>query len=297
MEKNRVVKMNNKFMYFGSLLTMIIFFIGCINQTIDSDNINDISLSTYEWKEENESNGLTIRISFVNNEGKSIKIIDKINLKIIYKKDTSEEIKIYDKMIEIQEDSYICNVLGIYSSFFNIPYSDFNGSIRYIKNYTVIVEYKGISDSNKPFMMTTTPLSFFELSDSEQYVSSYKCDELFKIRITSGDSIKFSDIEFQIKYTSEGSGKDNQSNKWISIQIESTKTNQEGDLIAWTKDVGYYSYYRTNKDPKDSWDVGEEFVVCETGKKDLIASNCTIYVKIIYLITDGIILQHFIDVN
>lgn len=277
------------------LIIFCIFISGCVLRSSDGteDDVEGIAVSVREWKEDNTSIGLMIQVKFGNNVGQNIKLIDKVNTKIIYEKDTVEETKVYDKMIEIKEESYIYSALLGHCCNLNIPYSDFNGNHSIITHYTVIVEYKGVSGSGSSNHIISTPVITFHLTNVDSYVNNSNDNELFWINIIGGESVKFSEIKIKLNYTDEGTGSDNYSNQWFDIQIQPMVNNSSS--VTWAKNIGLYSPLGQNDD--DFWDIGEKFVIGEIGKKDLIANGCKIYVQIIYMPTYEIITEESINIT
>ena len=78
------------------------------------------------------------------------------------------------------------------------------------------------------------------------------------------------------------------------MQIEPIETNYS--KINWTKDVGFYSPYGSNEDQTTYWDIGEEFVICETEEEDLIDATCTMYIQIIYTLTYELIANENVSI-
>jgi len=147
------------------LVLLVIFSSGCVLRSSNGteDEVEGISVSFWgDWEEDDLYMGMKIRIIFMNDAGDSVKVIDKVNVKIIYEKDTSKEDKVYDKEVEIKESSYeYAPMLGAFCVL-KISYLDFfkdNG------NYIAVVEYNGMSgiDNDEQYIVLNPEIIDVEL--------------------------------------------------------------------------------------------------------------------------------------
>ena len=149
----------NKEMHMFSMLVLIFLicgaFTGCVetseeNGSVEeqSEEVKRIYVSIGNWEVDDLYNGMNITVCFQNDIGESIRVSDKAKFKIIYEKDSSKENTVYDKTIDIERKSYKY-YSGYYLSTQSVVISDFfveNG------NYTVTVEYNGLSGKNDAYI-------------------------------------------------------------------------------------------------------------------------------------------------